>query len=73
MASRSRSYTENLAGASPDTSLTKRKTLQRADSLVPNLYADTPKEITQILEFDEEEEAATGGKADENQEDDEEN
>lgn len=73
MASRSRSYTENLAGASPETSLTKRKTLQRADSLVPNLYADTPKEITQILEFDEEEEAATGGKADENQDDDEEN
>ncbi|GAB1607712.1 cytosolic purine 5'-nucleotidase isoform X1 [Argonauta hians] len=93
MASRSRSFTENLVGVasggvgtglsgimsgsggvstvgaggagaggcgsigSPaEASRGKRKTLQRADSLVPHLYADTPKEITQILEFDEDSE-----------------
>ncbi|XP_052831811.1 cytosolic purine 5'-nucleotidase isoform X2 [Octopus bimaculoides] len=56
MASRSRSFSENLSGISTDAAIPKRKTLQRADSLVPHLYADTPKEITQILEFDEEEE-----------------
>ena len=71
MASRSRSYTENLSGVSPETSITKRKPLQRADSLVPNLYANTPKEITQILEFDEEDDAGTtSSKA---EDDDEEN
>lgn len=69
MASRSRSYTENLSGAALDASMNKRKPLQRADSLVPNLYANTPKEITQILEFDEEED---GSKIEENQEDEDE-